>query len=59
MCKGPKYFGFDFNGDGDVSFEESYLTYRIGEDIINSYNDDSDDFSISYDSSDDFGGDDY
>ena len=60
MCNGSKYFGIDFNGDGDVSFEESYLTYRIGEDIINSNNIDSDDdFSSSYDSSDDFGGDDY
>ena len=60
MCNGSKYFGIDFNGDGDVSFEESYLTYRIGEDIINSNNNDSDDdFSSSYDSSDDFGGNDY
>ena len=60
MCNGSEYFGIDFNGDGDVSFEESYLTYRIGEDIINSNNIDSDDdFSSSYDSSDDFGGDDY
>jgi len=60
MCNGSKYFGIDFNGDGDVSFEESYLTYRIGEDIINSNNIDiDDDFSSSYDSSDDFGGDDY
>ena len=54
MCNGPKRFGIDFNGDGDVSFEESYLIYRIGEDIINS-NDDSDD----YDSSDDYGSSDY
>lgn len=59
MCNGPKYFGFDFNGDGDVSFTESYLTYRIVDDIINSNNDDSDDFSSSYDSFDDYGGDDY
>ena len=62
MCNGPKRFGIDFNGDGDVSFEESYLTYRISEDFINSNNDDSednDDFSSGYDSSDDFGGDDY
>ncbi len=54
MCNGPKRFGIDFNGDGDVSFEESYLTYRIGEDIINS-NNDGDDF----DSSDDYGSSDY
>ena len=47
MFNGPKYFGFDFNGDGNVSFEESYLTYRISEDIINSNNDDSDDYSSS------------
>ncbi len=63
MCNGPKYFGFDFNGDGDVSFEESYLTYRIGEDIINSKNDDGDDdFGSSYDYSDsysDYDGDDF
>lgn len=63
MCNGPKRFGIDFNNDGDVSFEESYLTYRIGEDIINSNNDDSDDdFGSSYDYSDsynDFGGDDF
>ena len=64
MCNGPKRFGIDFNGDDDVSFEESYLTYRIGEDIINS-NNDSDDFD-DYGSSDygdsysgDFGGDDF
>ena len=63
MCNGPKRFGIDFNNDGDVSFEESYLTYRISEDIINSNNDDSDDdfgdgddYSDSYD---DFGGDDF
>ena len=59
MCNGPKRFGIDFYNDGDVSFEESYLTYRISEDIINSNNDDSDDFSSSYDSFDDYGGDDY
>ncbi len=66
MCNGPKYFGFDFNGDGNVSFEESYLTYRIGEDIINSNNDDNDDFGSSDDYSSnygdsygDFGGDDF
>ena len=47
MCNGPKYFGFDFNGDGNVSFEESYLTYRISEDIINSNNDDTDDYGSS------------
>ena len=49
MCNGPKLFGIDFNGDGDVSFEESYLTYRIGEDIINSSDDDEDDFDNGYD----------
>ena len=54
MCNGPKRFGIDFNGDGDVSFEESYLTYRISEDIINSNNDGDD-----YDSSDDYGSSDY
>jgi len=61
MCNGPKLFGIDFNGDGDVSFEESYLTYRIGEDIINSSdnNDDDDDYNDGYDSSDGFGGDDF
>ena len=63
MCNGPKRFGIDFNNDGDVSFEESYLTYRISEDIINSNNDDSDDdfgSSDDYsDSYDDFGGDDF
>ena len=62
MCNGPKRFGIDFNNDGDVSFEESYLTYLISEDFINSNNDDSednDDFSSGYDSSDDFGGHDY
>ncbi len=63
MCNEPKRFGIDFNNDGDVSFEESYLTYRIGEDIINSNNDDSDDdFGSCYDYSDsysDFGGDDF
>ena len=67
MCNGPKRFGIDFNNDGDVSFEESYLTYRIGEDIINNSNDDSDDdtdddFGSSYDYSDsysDFGDDDF
>ena len=62
MCNGPKRFGIDINNDGDVSFEESYLTYRISEDIINSNNDDNDDdddFGSGYDSSDDFGGDDY
>ena len=32
MCLDP--FGFDFNGDGDVDFYESYLTYRIMEDAI-------------------------
>ncbi len=31
MCNGPKNWGIDFNNDGDVSFEESYLTYRISE----------------------------
>ena len=60
MCNGPKLFGIDFNGDGDVSFEESYLTYRIGEDIINSSdNNDDDDYNDGYDSSDGFGGDDF
>ena len=71
MCSGSKYFGIDFNGDGDVSFEESYLTYRISEDIINSNNDDRDDYSSSSsysgssygssysDSYDDFDGDDF
>ena len=71
MCDGPKRFGIDFNNDGDVSFEESYLTYRISEDIINSNNDDSDDYSSSSsysgnsygssysDSYDDFDGDDF
>ena len=63
MCNGPKNWGIDFNNDGDVSFEESYLTYRISEDIINSNNDDSDDdFGSSYDYSDsysDFGDDDF
>lgn len=63
MCNGPKRFGIDFNNDGDVSFEESYLTYRISEDIINSNNDDSDDdFGGSDDYSDsysDFDGDDF
>ena len=49
MCNGPKHFGIDFNGDGDVSFEESYLTYRIGEDIINSSDDNDDDFDNDYD----------
>ena len=48
MCNGPKRFGIDFNGDGDVSFEESYLTYRIGEDIING-DDDLDEDSFDYD----------
>lgn len=32
MCHEP--FGFDFNGDGDVDFYESYLTRRIREDAI-------------------------
>ena len=59
MFNGPKYFGFDFNGDSIVSFEESYLTYRISEDIINSNDDDSDDFNSSYDSYDDFDSDDF
>jgi hypothetical protein len=71
MCNGPKYFGFDFNGDGNVSFEESYLTYRISEDVINNNNDDRDDYSSSSsysgsscgssysDSYDDFDGDDF
>ena len=54
MCNGPKYFGFDFNGDGDVSFVESCLTYDIIEDIIKN-NDENDEF----DSFDDFGGDDF
>ena len=58
MCNGPKRFGIDFNGDGDVSFEESYLTYRISEDIINSSSDDGDSGS-SYDDYADFGGDDF
>ena len=49
MCNGSKHFGIDFNGDGDVSFEESYLTYRIGEDIINSSDDNDDDFDNEYD----------
>ncbi len=62
MCNGPKDWGIDFNNDGDVSFEESYLTYRISEDIINNNNDDNDDLGDSYDYSDsysDFGGDDF
>ena len=59
MCNGPKKWGIDFNNDGDVSFEESYLTYRISEDIINSNNDDNDDLGNSYDYSGDFGGDDF
>lgn len=58
MCKAFTPFGFDFNGDGEVSFEESYLTYRISENIINS-SDDDDDFSDIYYSSNDFSGDDY
>ena len=49
MCKAFTPFGFDFNGDGEVSFEESYLTYRIGEDIINSSDDNDDDFDNEYD----------
>ena len=61
MCNGPKLFGIDFNGDGYVSFEESYLTHRIGEDIINSSDnsDDDDDYNDGYDSSDDFGDDNF
>ena len=62
MCNGPKNWGIDFNNDGDVSFEESYLTYRISEDIINSNNDDNDDLGGSDDCSNsysDFGGDDF
>ena len=61
MCNGPKRFGIDFNNDGNISDEESYLTYRISEDIINSNNDDSDDddFGGGYDSSDDFGSEDF
>ena len=66
MCNGPKNWGIDFNNDGDVSFEESYLTYRISEDIINNNNDDNDDdnddnddLGDSYDYSGDFGGDDF
>ena len=60
MCSGPKKWGIDFNNDGDVSFEESYLTYRISEVIINSSNNDSDDDpGGSYDYSGDFGGDDF
>ena len=63
MFNGPKKWGIDFNSDGDISSEESYLTYRIGEDIINNSNDDSDDdFGSSYDYSDsysDFGDDDF
>ena len=55
MFNEPKYFGFDFNGDGNVSFEESYLTYRIGEDIIDSNNDDNDDFGGSDDYSSNYG----
>ncbi len=47
MCNGPKFFGFDFDGDGDVSFEESYLTLRISEDIING-DDDVDEDSFDY-----------
>ena len=58
MCNEPKRFGIDFNNDGDVSFEESYLTFRISEDIININNDlgSSDDYSGSYSDfdSDDF-----
>ncbi|MBP5606477.1 MAG: hypothetical protein J6X60_13215 [Ruminiclostridium sp.] len=60
MCNGPKYFGIDFNGDGEVSFEESYLTYRISEDIIKSNNDTGDDDpGESYDDYDDFSGGDF
>ena len=59
MCNGPKKWGIDFNNDGNISSEESYLTYRISEDIIKSNNDDSDDISGSYDYSGDFGGDDF
>ena len=60
MCKGPKLFGIDFNGDGEVSFEESYLTYRIGEDIFNSNDDnDDDDVNDEDDSFDDFGDDNF
>ncbi len=40
MCSNG-WFGFDFNGDGNVSFEESYLTYKISEDIINNNSDDT------------------
>ena len=38
MCAND-WFGFDFNGDGNVSFEESYLTYRISEAIIKNNSD--------------------
>ena len=58
MFNGPKKWGIDFNNDGDISSEESYLTYRISEDIINSSNDDGDSGS-SYDDYADFGGDDF
>ena len=58
MFNGPKKWGIDFNSDGDISFEESYLTYRISEDIINNSSDDGDSGS-SYDDYADFGGDDF
>lgn len=58
MFNGPKKWGIDFNSDGDISSEESYLTYRISEDIINSSSDD-DDSGSSYDDYADFGGDDF
>lgn len=58
MFNGPKKWGIDFNSDGDISSEESYLTYRISEDIINSSSDDGDSGS-SYDDCADFGGDDF
>lgn len=58
MFNGPKKWGIDFNSDGDISSEESYLTYRISEDIINSSSDDGDSGS-NYDDYADFGGDDF
>ena len=60
MCNGPKRFGIDFNNDGYISDEESYLTYRIGEDIINSNDDnDDDDLNDEDDSFDGFGDDNF
>ena len=58
MCLDP--FGFDFNGDGDVDFYESYLTHRIMEDAIagdESFDDFDDEAFDEFDDeiSDDFG----